>query len=93
MAHIPSLLISVSIVLVMHCLLQVLVGGRTVDTPARDNGLEYNDEIRMYAFASEDGSIGDGEEGKKLDEDKLDKAQTAKKSVIFLIWRSSSGMV
>ena len=72
----------------MYRLLQTLVGGRTVDTPARYSGLEYNDEIRMYAFVSEDGTIEDGEEGIKLTEDKLHKAQTDKKCVILLIWRS-----
>ena len=43
----------------------------------------------MYAFASEDGTIEDGEEGTELDEDKLDKAQSDKKCVILLIWRPS----
>ena len=43
----------------------------------------------MYALASEDGAIDDGEDGTKLDEDKLDKAQTDKNSVIFLIRRPS----
>lgn len=73
----------------MHHILQVLVGGRTIDTPACDSGLEFEDEIQMYALASEDGAIDDGEDGTKLDEDKLDKAQTDKNSVIFLIRRPS----
>ena len=41
----------------------------------------------MYATASADG-ISDGEEGTELDNDKLDRAQSAKKSVILLIFRS-----
>lgn len=56
-------------------------------TPAYYSGFEYGDEIRMYAIASADG-IGDGEEGTELDNDKLDRAQSAKKSVILLILRS-----
>ena len=41
----------------------------------------------MYAFVSEDG-IDDVEAGTKLDEDKLNEAQHAKKSVVLLILRS-----
>lgn len=41
----------------------------------------------MYAVVSADG-IGDGEKGTELDNDKLDRAQCAKKSVILLILRS-----
>ena len=41
----------------------------------------------MYATASADG-ISDGEEGTELDNDKLERAQSAKKSVILLILRS-----
>jgi hypothetical protein len=59
-----------------------MVGGRTHDTPAYDSGMEFGDEISMYAAASTN-AIGDIKEG----DDRIDDIQSAKKSVILMIRR------
>ena len=66
-----------------------MVGGRTSDTPAYHSGIEYGDEIIMCAVASTD-AIGDMEEVTSPDTVKFDVAQSAKKSIILMIWRPKS---
>ena len=75
---------------------QVLVGGRTLDTPAYDSGMEFGDEICMYAAASTN-AIGDidtiGARNTEKVGDKIDDIQRAKKSIILMIWRYSQTKV
>lgn len=59
-----------------------MVGGRTHDTPAYDSGIEFEDEICLYAAASTK-AIDDIKEG----DNRIDDVQSAKKSVILMIWR------
>lgn len=73
--------------------MQILVGGRTAGTPAGESGIEFKDEVRMYAVASMD-AIGDVKEVTSSEDSgmlskKFDEAQHAKKSVILMIWRLS----
>ena len=80
-------------VLVLMIIVQILVGGRTVGTPAGESGIDYNDEICMYAEASV-GAIGDVREVIDYDNGmlskKFDEAQCAKKNIILMIWRLST---
>ena len=82
-------------VLVLMIIVQILVGGRTVDTPAGESGIEYNDEICMYAEASMD-AVGEVKEVTISDcnsgvlSKKFDEAERAKKNIILMIWRLST---
>ena len=68
-----------------------MVGGRTADTPAYDSGIGFEDEVCMYAVASVD-AISDVKEVTHSDDcsvlcKKFDEFQSAKKSIILMIWR------
>ena len=82
-------------VLVLMIIVQILVGGRTVGTPAGESGIEYNDEICMYAEASM-GAIGEVKEVTISDcnsgvlSKKFDETERTKKNIILMIWRLST---
>ena len=78
------------LMIIVH--VQILVGGRAADSPAGESGIEYNDEICMYAEASMD-AIGEVKEVTISDcnsgvlSKKFDEAERAKKNIILMIWR------
>ena len=70
-----------------------MVGGRSTGTPAHESGIEFYDEVQMYAVASMD-AVGDAKEVTHLDDGstlckKFDESQIAKKGIILMIWRPS----
>ena len=68
----------------------MLVGGVSADTPARLCGVEYSDEICMYALVSK-GKIGRGNSVFTLKDDSekdIKKAYKEGKSVLLIVKRT-----